>query len=451
MDIAIDGNGDVYVVGVFTDSVELNSKGTSQIAKTQANYTAAKNFYVAKYNSNGLLQWFDFMQSTGEWDGRAIAVDASNNVYVSGSGYGDLVNSTATDSAIDVSGAVEMPFLAKWSSTGTFLDVVNVTTAADNNGAIVYDMKIGADGNIVMCGSSADTISFAGNQEVPDLMNTLPDAMLLKFNPSLGEIWATLIGGEDEEEARSLAIDDSSKIWFTGSMENSFNVGADVLSSNGGKDILVVKIDSNGSAIGGFNIGGLGLDQGNGVTIDAGNKLWVTGQFTGVNVDFDPDAGTTNLSGGTAEEAFLASYSSIGAFYDALSIGDGATTNDHGKAVYSSSSSDVFLAGYFSSSNAEFNPNGTTTKLTVIGDKDAFVAKYNTSSCPVGNAVSITGSAKVCIDGRTTYTTPVVAGATTYNWSITGDPQTIVSGQGTRTLVIEGANTGGIYCRSYTK
>ncbi|MGB0404242.1 MAG: T9SS type A sorting domain-containing protein [Salibacteraceae bacterium] len=443
MDIDVDAGGNVYVVGVFTDSVELNSKGTSQMAKTQANYIAAKNFYVAKYNSSGLLQWFDFMQSTGEWDGRAIAVDGSNNVYVSGSGYGNLVNSTATDSVVDLTNAVEMPFLAKWNSSGTFVDVVNVKTAADNNGAIIHDMKIGIDGNIVLCGSTADTITFAGSQEVPDLTNTLPDAMLLKFNTSLGETWATLIGGEDEEEARSLVIDDSSKIWITGSMENSFSIGSDVLNSNGGKDILLAKIDSNGAAIGGFNIGGLGLDHGNGVTLDASNKLWVTGQFTGVNVDFDPDAGTSNLSGGTGEEAFLASYSSIGAFYDAMSIGDGASTDDIGKAVYSSSSSDVFVAGYFSSSSAEFNPNGTSTTITNVGDKDAFIAKYNTSACPVGNAVSISGSTKVCMAGRTAYTTPVVAGATTYNWTITGDPQTIISGQGTRNLVIEGTNTGG--------
>jgi len=44
---------------------------------------------------------------------------------------------------------------------------------------------------------------------------------------------------------------------------------------------------------------------------------------------------------------------------------------------------------------------------------------------------------------NTQYTTPAVTGATTYTWSISGDPQTIVSGQGTRTIVLKGANTGG--------
>ncbi|MBD81157.1 MAG: hypothetical protein CL840_19725 [Crocinitomicaceae bacterium] len=441
--VEVDGSGNVYVVGEFTDSLQMNPKGTSNYIRTQSGYQGAKNFYVAKYNSSGILQWSNFMQSTGEWDARSLVLDGSRNVYVAGSGYGNLVNNNATDSAIDLTQGTEMPFLAKFTSSGAYEEVIIIRTAADNLGAKAYGIAIGDDGRLVICGSTEDSISFGSSKLVPDLTNSKPDVFVAKYNNQLQAVWGKIIGGEDDDEAFGIVTLDTSKILIVGSMQNSFSIGTDNLSSNGAKDILIAKLDSNGTPLGGFNIGGSGDDLAR--SIDAKNSsVWVTGIFTGSNVDFDPGTGSKTLNGGSSEEAFLANYNHVNAsLIDAIAIGDAGSGTDQGFSLELAGSNDLYLGGYFGNNSSEFNPKGSSKKLSNSGNKDAFFGKYNTASCPVGNATTINGSNKLCLGSRRTYTTPAVTGATTYTWTITGDPQTIVSGQGTRTIVLEGLNTGG--------
>jgi len=290
---------------------------------------------VAKYNSSGILQWSNFMQSVGEWDARGIAIDGSGNVYVAGSGYGDLVNDNASDSAMDLTQGTEMPFMAKFNSSGAFSKVIIIRTAADNNGALAYDLHMGADDRLVVCGSTADTISFGSSKKTPDLTNSSPDIFVANYTTNLTAVWGTLIGGEDDDEAFSVTTNSSSKIWVTGSMQNSFTVGSDNLSSNGGKDIIVAQLDSNGTVSGAFNIGGSGSDIGKAITVDNNNYAWVSGVFTGSNTDFDPGTGTKNLNGGTAEEAFLAQYNTTRGFENGIAIGDASAANDQGVSLFS--------------------------------------------------------------------------------------------------------------------
>ena len=435
-DLLVDAGGNIIVCGEFTDSLELNPKGSSTKILTQASYIGAKNFYIAKYNSNGILQWHNYMQSSGEWDARGITADPSGNIYVTGSGYGDLVNNLATDSAKDLTSAVEMPFIAKFTSSGAYEKVIIIRTAADNLGAKAYDIGVGKDGKIVVCGSTEDSITIGGSNKVPDLMNSKADAFIAKYTNQLQDDWGLLIGGEDEDEALALFVDDSSMVWITGSMQNSFSVASDNLTSNGAKDVLFVKINANGAPIGGFNLGGSGNDLGLAIDFDNNQTPWVSGVFTGSAVDFDPGTGTHTLNGGTNEEAFIAHYDRIGDYLSAIAIGDASTGAERGHSIVYAGTSDLYLAGLFSSGNAEFNPLGTSLKLNNLGDRDAFVAKYSAVSCPVDDAGAIKGSGKLCMGDERTFSISPVNGATTYNWVFQGDPQQIIHGQGTNTLTI---------------
>ena len=441
--VEVDAAGNVYIVGVFTDSLQMNPKGSSQIIRTQSKYQGNQNFFVAKYNTSGVLQWADFMQSMGEWDAHALVLDASNNVYVTGSGYDNLVNSSANDSAMDLTGAVDMPFIAKFTPTGSYSKAITLRTGIDQNGAQAFDIGLGQDNRLVICGSTEDTLMIGGSNKVPDITNLKPDIFVAKYNTNLDPIWGVLIGSEDEDEAKSLALTDSSQVWIVGSMQGSYTVGSDNLSSNGASDIIVAKLDSNGTPHGAFNIGGNNNDGARDISLDNNQNIWITGNFTGSGVDFDPGTGSKLINGGTGEEGFIAQYDKSGGFVSAVAIGEAGSANDHGEAIHFSGTSDLFLGGYFSSSSSEFNPNGSSKKLNNLGDKDGYIAKYNTSSCPVGNATSIHGSTKMCMDANSTFSTPLVANATVYTWKITGDPQTIISGQGTNSIVLRGANLGG--------
>ncbi|HRE59389.1 MAG TPA: SBBP repeat-containing protein, partial [Candidatus Kapabacteria bacterium] len=79
MDIAVDGSGNVYVIG--------QTFSTNNIATTGAHQTtlgSSTDVFIAKFSPNGVLLWGTYYG--GDSDDRAgeIAVDGSGNVYVIG-------------------------------------------------------------------------------------------------------------------------------------------------------------------------------------------------------------------------------------------------------------------------------------------------------------------------------------------------------------------------------
>jgi hypothetical protein len=444
--IAIDNSGNIYITGTFTDSIEVDPKGSGNMLRMTSRYLYSEDFYVAKYNSNGILQWATFMQTENGSMSRDLALDASGNVYVTGEGYGTLYNNNASDSIANSGNIITpSPFIAKFNTSGNFVSGTIIQTGQTNNGAKTFDIEMGSDGHLVIAGSTQDSLTFnpTGNSftRVPDMTNGAADIFLAKYNTSLTALWARIIGGEDEDEAYAISINDTSGIWLSGRMQNSFSVGSSSLTSNGGSDIIIAHIDSNGTAKHAFNVGGSGTDEAFDIYVENNGFVWVTGVFTGSSVDFDPDGTTKNLNGGSSEEAFLASYDLDGKIEYALAIGDGGSSPDKGLGI-SRRNNAMILTGYYGSSSSNFNPSGTSLTLTHQGDKDAFVTRYIAQQCLVGNADPIQGNSKICIGSRTIFSIPKVANATQYTWRITGDPQTIVSGQGTNTIVLEATATG---------
>ena len=84
--IAVDGQGNVFVSGFFTGSVNFGS-GISISANG-----GSQDAFVAKYSASGTILWARSGGSSGNSDrGNAVAVDNSGNVYVTGSLQGQRV------------------------------------------------------------------------------------------------------------------------------------------------------------------------------------------------------------------------------------------------------------------------------------------------------------------------------------------------------------------------
>ena len=78
--MAVDGSGNVYVVG-------RSEASWGDWGSPVNPFAGAEDAFVAKLNNSGERLWHTFMGSAGENDGAlGVAVDGSGNVYVSGSG-----------------------------------------------------------------------------------------------------------------------------------------------------------------------------------------------------------------------------------------------------------------------------------------------------------------------------------------------------------------------------
>ncbi|MGZ4059053.1 MAG: SBBP repeat-containing protein, partial [Bacteroidia bacterium] len=170
--IAVDAAGNVYVTGytqtaVLTDydyaTVKYNSAGVQQWAQTyngtgsdydQANAVvldAAGNVYVTgksvgagadaedvvtiKYDNSGATKWVARYNSpsTGYDEGKALAVDASGNVYVTGYSYTTGANNDYTTIKYDSTGTQQ--WITKYNGTGNNADQA-AAIAVDNIGNV---------------------------------------------------------------------------------------------------------------------------------------------------------------------------------------------------------------------------------------------------------------------------------------------------------------------------
>jgi DNA-binding beta-propeller fold protein YncE len=83
----------------------------------------------------------------------------------------------------------------------------------------------------------------------------------------------------------------------------------------------VAKYSSTGQYQFAFKFGGFGLDVGRGIDLDNAGNIYVTGDFNGSSIDFDPSAGTALLSSNGASDIFVGKYTNSGQYVWAFNAG----------------------------------------------------------------------------------------------------------------------------------
>ena len=147
------------------------------------------------------------------------------------------------------------------------------------------------------------------------------------------------------------------------------------ISSLGLKDIFIAKYDVQGRPAWGFSIGGIaggpGIDdEGTAIAVSPAGHIFVTGYFQGT-ADFDPGAGTAELTSQGFRDVFLASYTSDGEFRWAQSFGGSA--DDRGQDVTISGNEAVYFTGLFrETAQLSSDSNGSNT-ATSGGEEDGYL------------------------------------------------------------------------------
>ena len=117
-------------------------------------------------------------------------------------------------------------------------------------------------------------------------------------------------------------------------------------------------------------VAGTNSEVGSGIAVDGGGNSYVTGYFQSTNASFNPTTILTNIG---KADVFVAKYDFGGNVIWAKRAG--GTADDFGTAIASDLAGNLYVTGYFLSSNANFSG----TILTNSGSADVFVAKYDTA------------------------------------------------------------------------
>lgn len=208
-------------------------------------------------------------------------------------------------------------------------------------------------------------------------MSLLPSLTLAQ---SPGYSWAKNMGGTGADLGLRMVTDAAGNTYTTGSFTgtadfNLANPGVNTLTSAGGTDVFVTKMDAAGNYVWAVNMGGTLDDAGQSIAVDAAGNVYLTGVFRGT-ADFDPAAsGTTNLVSAGMADIFVMKLDAAGVSQWAL--GTGSVSDDAGNAIVLDATGNVYIAGNFGAmSTVDFDPDAVATAdLTSAGGSDDFVWK----------------------------------------------------------------------------
>ena len=369
--ITVDSSGNVYTTGSFRETADFDpGAGTF-------NLTSAGGFdiFVSKLDSSGNFVWAKSMGGTGNDYGYSIAVDSNGNVYTTGifSGTADFDPGAGTFNLTSAGG--DDIFVSKLDSSGNFIWAKSMGGTGYDHG---FGIAVDSNSNVYTTGFFSETADFdpgAGTFNLTsaggdDIFVSSYDIFVSKLDSSGNFVWAKGMGGTGYDSGYSIAVDSNGNVYTTGYFQGTadFNPGAGTfnLTSAGVYDIFVSKLGGNGNFIWAKSMGGTGNDYGLGIAVDSSGNVYTTGHFS-ETADFDPGAGTFNLTSAGGYDIFVSKLDSIGNFVWAKSMG--GTGNDYGESIAVDSNGNVHTTGYFSNT-ADFDPDAGTFNLTSAGGYD---------------------------------------------------------------------------------
>jgi len=329
--------------------------GTATFGTTNLTSTGSEEIFVAKLNSAGAWQWAVKAGSANGSDrGNAITVDSSGNSYITG-----YFSGSATFGTINLASAGYSMFVAKLNTLGTWQWAIK----ADGT-AFIPSNAIGMDssGNCYVAGYFSNTATFG----TTNLTSTdfFYDVFVAKVNNTGAWEWAIRAGNTSYDQGYGIAVDSSGNSYITGSFRETATFGTVTLTSAGDNDIFVAKLNNTGAWQWAVRAGGTLADSGYAIAVDASGNSYITGDFSGTAT-----FGTINLTSAGTIDMFVAKLNNVGAWQWALRTGGSA--DDRGRAITVDMSGNCYIAGEFSGT-ATFG----TTNLTSAGYLDVFVAKY---------------------------------------------------------------------------
>jgi hypothetical protein len=301
--IAIDDAGNIYTTGGYGATTDFDpNAGTYNL--TSSGY---QDIFVSKLDASGNFVWAKSMGNPTSGDvGNDITVDAAGNVYVTGhfQGTADFDPSAAV-SNLTSAGSLDV-YVVKLNSSG---NLVWAKALGGTNADIAWGIQCDAAGNVYTTGNFQGTADFnPGAGSITLTSAGVNDIFISKLDASGNYVWSRRMGSTLADFSTEIKLDAAGNIYTTGSFQGTVDFNPDAglnnLTSAGGADIFLSKLDTDGVYIWAKKIGGTGDDMGYGLNISSTGSLYVTGGFSNT-VDFDPNAATFNMVSAGGKDAFI--------------------------------------------------------------------------------------------------------------------------------------------------
>ena len=445
--IVSDAGGNVFITGL-TESI--SSVATS--GSFQATYAGSEDVFLAKFNSNGAIDWGTYYGGSGMDDAAGLSIDKSGNLYVSGT--------TGSTSGIASIGAYQTSlgggqwdgFLAKFSNSGARIWSTYYGGPGTEVGTALATDTFG---NTYITGETNNTTGIVYSDAYQTSIFGSYDLYLAKFDSAGSLKWGTVYGGSGIERPQGVATDDAGNIYLTGytssgglyssggagfATSGAFNTSGGPGASNSTYVGFLMKYTAAGSPSWATYYGGTGgnlQNQTNGMAVatDKSGNVYFTGMTAINNGIATSSSYQTTLGGGY--DAFLAKFNNAGTIqwgtYYGGSGSDGGPPGEN-QGITTDATGNVYIVGSTSSTSGIATAGSYQDNL--IGQQDGYLAQFNSTGSLIwatyygtnnfsgndggtdGNGVTTDASGNIYVTGNTASTTGF---ATTGAYQTTGD------------------------------
>lgn len=432
--LAIDGAGNAFVTG-FTDSPNFPTSSNALYPNISGEITGGFKSYpvdafVTELNPGGSnLVYSTYLGGSSMDAGTGIAVDSSDNAYVTGYSY---------STNFPTKNAIQNQLACKYSVY--FNCNAFVSEIASNGAALVFSTYLGGtnfdegqgivldNGNNIYVAGFTSSTNFPTTNYINQVIGTnlydghwlngftnkgatfAYDAFITKLAPAGANlVYSTLLGGVNNDVASHVAVDNTGAAYVTGwTISTNFpntmptNLIANHLTNNikssTTTNAFLTKITNGiGTSAGiaySVTFGGSRSDVGSGVAIDPANDAFVTGTSTSTNFP----CSTTNSDGflhatnSGGRDVFVTAFNpdASALLYSTLL---GGQKNDFGYGIAVDPAGNAYVVGQTASTNFA-TPGAFQTFRN--GTNDSFLAKILLQSQP-SLAIAAAGGAAVTL------------------------------------------------------
>ncbi len=312
-----------------------------------------------------------FGDGSAEW-GWGVAVDSADNVVIVGYFTGTITFGTSTLTSL---GGDDI-FVAKFDSSGNHLWSDRFGDLEHQRG---LDVAVDSADNIIITGYFGGAFSFGSTPIL--YSNGGFDVFVTKLDPNGNAQWSQGFGDGAEDFGQQIAVDGSDNVVLAGhfNADIDFDGAPPALTSVGGQDIYVAKLDPTGNHLWSAQYGDVGLQAIWDLAVDGSDNVLLAGYFqTGI------DFGNGSLANGGGQDIFVAKIDSTGTHQFSHSFG--GADNQWAVGITADSADNVIFTGGFRGT-VDFGG----TPFTSTGGWDIFVTKLDGSgahldSLAFGNA-----------------------------------------------------------------
>ncbi|MBW6482001.1 MAG: SBBP repeat-containing protein [Vicingaceae bacterium] len=347
--LLIDKNNDIYVSGGFLSP-------TLTIGTTTLTNSGSTNFFVAKYDNNGQVIWAK-NSSNSNLNGGFAAIDDDLNSY--------SIIRTPTVVTIEKRSVSENLIWSKTITTTGTISSLQLRDIYVNETGVYLTGDFFGDSLTVGTFTLANTNPVNSNDIFVAKLDTLGNVIWLKngINPS-GDF------------GTAVNVDNNGNVYALGNFASEITFDSFVLNSNGEGDLFLVKYNPSGQVLWAKNAGGIYNDWVNDLVLDQSGGAYIIGETFSPSITFANTTLTVIGNIGNDADVYILKYSTNG--NEEWIKGVQAMGSDNGNGIAISNTGEIYVTGAIENTQGATTNIGTTS-LTHFGLDDFFLAKLSST------------------------------------------------------------------------